>query len=131
MVSILFSKFRLTNEFSRCYVWLAYFPTNGSQNIGSMFSIIFIASHSYYDRTFAYVDHIFIFFYIYKNKKNERGSLVRAEEQAFRFNNFGSRKAFSIILFVLNRKFFVQSDAPISGIFFLNFSPNSLHLKHC
>ena len=62
------------------------------------------------------------------NIQRSRESLVRAEEQAFRFNNFGSRIAFSIILY---REFFVQSDAPISGIFFLNFSPNSLHLKHC
>jgi hypothetical protein len=58
-------------------------------------------------------------------------SLVRAEEQAFRFNNFGSRKAFSIILFVQKRKLLVQFDAPISGISFLNFLLNSLHLKHC
>ena len=77
-----------------------------------------------------YLKNITYFLLIFMNFL-ERGSLVRAEEQAFRFNNFGSRKAFSIILFVLNRKFFVQSDAPISGIFFLNFSPNSLHLKHC
>ena len=59
-----------------------------------------------------------IFYDSFIIRVNTRESLVRAEEQAFRFNNFGSRKAFSIILFVLNRKFFVQSDAPISGIFF-------------
>jgi hypothetical protein len=35
------------------------------------------------------------------------GSLVGTEEQSLKFNNFGSGKAFLIILFVAFREFFV------------------------
>ena len=45
-----------------------------------------------------------------------RGSLVGTQEQRLKFNNFGSRKAFLIILFVAFREFFV---AP--GVTFLKF----------
>jgi hypothetical protein len=46
------------------------------------------------------------------------GSLVGSKEQHSKFNNFGSRKAFSIILFVAFREFFVAPGVKFLKFFF-------------
>jgi hypothetical protein len=47
-----------------------------------------------------------------------RGSLVGTQEQRSKFNNFGSRKAFLIILFVAFRGFFVAPGVKFLKLFF-------------
>ncbi len=61
----------------------------------------------------------------------EWGSLVGTKEQRSEFNNFGSRKAFSIILFVAFREFFVAAGVKFLKLFFWILPPIVLHLLHC
>ena len=53
-----------------------------------------------------------------KCQRCNRGSLVGTQEQHSKFNNFGSRKAVLIILFVAFRGFFVAPGEKFLKFFF-------------